>query len=362
MKLLSFLFLYPISLLYGAIVFVRNKCFDFKILSSKEFQIPVLSVGNITVGGTGKTPHVEYLLQLLSKSYQTAFLSRGYRRKTRGFLLAKAISTAQDIGDEPFQIKRKFPHLLVAVDGNRVRGIHRLMEASPDLEVIILDDAYQHRRVIPGINIVLFDFNRPVFKDNLLPYGRLREPVSEKKRADIIIFTKVPPAIPPLDIRLLGLQAEARPYQKVFFSSLAYKELLPVFDQTQTVPMVPVLDKESTVVLVCGIADPAPFVQKITDSCQQVIPFLFPDHHAFSRKELVMIEKAYHDIPSPQKIIITTEKDAACLMNFQTELSFTEAWYYFPISIEFLKNDVEIFNQHILHYMKNNGKNSILFE
>ena len=208
---------YPLSLIYGIVVWIRNVMFDINILKSKEFTIPVISVGNITVGGTGKTPHVEYLIRLLKDEFKIATLSRGYKRKSFGFVLANESSTVIEIGDEPRQIKQKFPEIAVAVDSNRVKGINKLLQSEKNLNAIILDDAFQHRYVSPGLSILLVDYNNPLKDDYLLPFGRLREQAGERQRADIIIVTKCPSKIKPIDQRLLEKDLKMFAYQKLFF-------------------------------------------------------------------------------------------------------------------------------------------------
>ncbi|MDX1284351.1 MAG: tetraacyldisaccharide 4'-kinase, partial [Draconibacterium sp.] len=199
------LLLYPLSLLYGLGVYIRNQAYDLNILKSKEFEVPVISIGNITVGGTGKTPHVEYLVQLLKEKFEVATLSRGYKRKTKGFHVVETTSLAHEVGDEPLQIKNKFPEVTVSVCENRVAGVERLMENSMDkpFDVVLLDDAFQHRRITPGINILLIDYNRQIKGDRLLPLGRLREGVYQMRRANFIIFTKCPDEVTPIMRRIL---------------------------------------------------------------------------------------------------------------------------------------------------------------
>ncbi|KPL12396.1 MAG: tetraacyldisaccharide 4'-kinase, partial [Bacteroides sp. SM23_62] len=195
--------LYPFSLLYGLAVSIRNKLYDYSVIKSHEFPIPIISVGNITVGGTGKTPHVEYLIELLKDEFNVAVLSRGYKRKTRHFIMAGSDSGVEDIGDEPVQIKQKFPDVHVAVDRKRVNGVEQLMAKIPDLDVVLLDDAYQHRRIKPGLSILLIDFNRPITKDRLLPAGRLREKAYEKRRGNIILVTKCPDRLKPIERQMI---------------------------------------------------------------------------------------------------------------------------------------------------------------
>jgi len=356
-------FLYPIWLVYSLVIFIRNKLFDFKIFKSHEFHLPIISVGNITVGGTGKTPHAEYLIRLLKDDFKLAFLSRGYKRKTRDFIVATEQSSAATIGDEPLQVKRKFPEMIVAVDRKRVNGINKLIENVPDLDIILLDDAYQHRSVNPGINILLIDYNQPLKGDALLPIGRLREPVSEKERADIIIVTKVPRDISAMDKRLFLLNVDAKTHQKVYFSTIRYGALKPVFG-AEVSEKNPILDEKKTytVLLVTGIADPSVIINHFKPICKEVIPISFPDHYVFTQKDVTSIVEKYNAIPGSDKIIVTTEKDAVRLIFYDAPENLSEAWYYLPIEVEFLPNEGELFNHQILQYVKNNNRNSILYK
>jgi tetraacyldisaccharide 4'-kinase len=353
--------LFPLWFIYGFIILVRNKLFDFKILKSYEFHVPVISVGNITVGGTGKTPHTEYLIRLLKDDYKIAFLSRGYKRKTRGFVLATEQSNAETIGDEPFQIKRKFPDLLVAVDRNRVKGIKKLIKNVLELDIILLDDAYQHRTVNPGINILLIDYNRPIKSDSLLPIGRLREPAFEKKRADIIIVTKVLYDITSIDKRIFLNDVEAQPHQTVYFTSIDYGKPLPVFSKMPK-NNIDLGKKKYSILLVTGIADPSMLIGHLSTMSKEIIPFRYPDHYSFSQNDIAAILEKYHSIPGNEKIILTTEKDAVRLISFDIPENEPEAWYYIPMEIVFLSNDAVQFNHQILQYVKNNNRNSILYK
>lgn len=363
MKKILNIVLYPAWLIYGLVIFTRNKLFDFKIFKSHEFHFPIISVGNITVGGTGKTPHTEYLIRLLKDDYNIAFLSRGYKRKTRDFIIANEQSSAASVGDEPLQVKRKFPEVVVAVDRNRVNGINKLMTNIPELDIILLDDAYQHRSVSPGINILLIDYNRPLKDDSLLPIGRLREPALEKERADVIIVTKVPHDISAMDKRLLLLNVDARIHQKVYFSGIKYGPLKPVFESVST-ENIPVLDKKKrfTILLVTGIADPSSLTNHLEQVAKEIIPMRFPDHYAFTQKDVTSIVDKYKAILGEDKLIVTTEKDAVRLTFYDAPENLSETWYYAPIEVEFLPHEGEHFNHHILQYVKNNNKNSILYK
>jgi len=290
-------------------------------------------------------------------------LSRGYKRKTKDFIVATEQSSAITIGDEPLQIKRKFPDMIVAVDRKRVNGINKLIANVPDLDIIVLDDAYQHRSVSPGINILLIDYNRPLKGDSLLPLGHLREPVSEKKRADIIIVTKVPKDISAMDKRILLLNVDAKSYQKVYFSTITYGELKPVFN-AYSMASKPSLDKKKkySVLLVTGIADPSVLINHFKPVSKEIISVRYPDHYSFTQKDVTSIIEKYNAIPGEDKIIVTTEKDAVRLIFYDAPENMPDAWYYVPIEIEFLTNEGEQFNHQILHYVKNNNKNSILYK
>ena len=260
MSALKFL-LFPFSVVYGAVVGVRNFLFNTGILASKSFEVPVFCVGNITAGGTGKTPHTEALIRELQKHFRVACLSRGYKRRTSGFILAGENATAAEIGDEPMQIRNKFPGILVAVDEKRSRGIENLLALPEAPEVIVLDDGFQHRRVRADKNIVLIDYTRPLSKDCLLPAGRLREPASALRRADYIVVTKCPDNLAPIDKRLIFKRLKIRPYQHLFFTQLTYGEIQPL---CAGVP-VPVLDRSVFLLCITGIARPELFVRKLRE-------------------------------------------------------------------------------------------------
>ena len=255
--------LLPLSWFYGLGVGFRNTLFEMGVLKSRSFSTPVISVGNITVGGTGKTPHVEYLIRLLKDKLNVAVLSRGYKRKSHGFVLADKDTPMRNIGDEPYQIKQKFPEVTVAVDAKRTRGIEKLTSDKTEkgVDVILLDDAFQHRYVKPGINILLVDYHRLVIYDKLLPAGRLREPIRSKDRADIVIITKCPKDLKPMEFRVITKAMELYPYQQLYFSTLEYDTLKPVFtEQTESTEQIQTgkLDSlsDKNVLLLTGIASP----------------------------------------------------------------------------------------------------------
>jgi tetraacyldisaccharide 4'-kinase len=361
MKLRRSIFLYPLSLLYGLITAFRNFLYNAEILKSHEFNIPVISVGNLTVGGTGKTPHVEYLIGLLSKSYKVAILSRGYKRALRGFRYADTKSMVKDVGDEPLQIFRKFPDITVAVDGNRVNGVNTILKEKPETGVIILDDAFQHRRIIPGFSILLTDFERLMIKDALLPYGNLRENINNMNRADIILVTKSPEDISPIQRRIIVKEINKAPYQNLYFTSIIYKDPLPVFEGGDKPASIMSLSEENRtgIVLVSGIANPNPLIGYLKINFTEIIHLSFGDHHRFTENDIEKITGAWSGLKSERKYIITTEKDAVRLREFT---NFAEplrsSFYFIPIGIKFLNDDKNEFDNMIVEYVRKNKRNN----
>jgi tetraacyldisaccharide 4'-kinase len=336
---------------------IRNELFDLKILPSREFDLPIISIGNITVGGTGKTPHTEYIAQLLKSGFKVAILSRGYKRKTRGFFIVESTSKVKQVGDEPLQIKLKFNSVTVAVDASRVRGIEKLLALPEKPNVILLDDAFQHRYVTPGMNILLIDYNRLITKDSLLPYGRLRESASNKSRATIMIVTKCPAELKPIDERIITKELEVRPYQNLYFSTLEYGSLLPVFPEDITLKSV-VLVEGITVLLVTGIANPSPLNEYLRHGSHDIHEMNFPDHHQYISKDLDRINVKFDSLPTVKKIIITTEKDMVRFRDLDTvPENIRKNMYYIPLKISFLNNAGKEFDRKILNYVKENKSN-----
>ena len=353
--------LQPLSWLYGLGVNFRNMLFEMGILKSRSFDVPVISVGNITVGGTGKTPHVEYLIRLLKDNFKVAVLSRGYKRKTHGFLRADKNSTVRDIGDEPFQMKTKFPDITIAVDSKRTRGITQLTSGDKDSQpdVILLDDAFQHRYVKPGINIMLVDYHRLIIYDKLLPSGRLREPVKSKDRADIVIITKCPTDMKPMEYRVITKAMSLYPYQQLFFSTHEYEPLRPAFQNNQTNRSIQSLQNHH-VLLLSGIASPEQMLIDLQERAGQITPLSFSDHHNFSKKDIMQINEVFAGLPSP-KVIITTEKDETRLLNTEgLSDEVKRSLYVLPVRIRFMLDQEETFNKNIISYVRKNSRNSIL--
>jgi len=346
--------LFPLAFCYGLIMFFRNLFFDWGIIPSEKFNLPVISVGNLSCGGTGKTPQIEYLIRLLSPKYFVATLSRGYGRDSDGFIIGSKRSQAKYIGDEPLQFVKKFDGIKVAVDDKRRRGIKLLIQKYPGLDIILLDDAFQHRSVRPGLNILLTDYHDLYTEDYVLPSGRLREPRRGAKRADAILVTKTPKIFSPITRRRIIEDISPRPYQVVLFTYLKYGNPILVHESSRFVypPVV------SRILLFTGIADDYPFREHLQRMCTDLMVMKFPDHHLYTQKDIENILKTFNDIPTQRKVVITTEKD---MMRLKTpELSTilkTIPLFYIPIEIVFQGNDQEKFDKLILTYVEKNKRN-----
>jgi len=356
--------LLPLSWLYGLGVGFRNLLFEMNILKSRSFGTPVISVGNITVGGTGKTPHVEYLVRLLKNHQNVAVLSRGYKRKSRGFLLAADNTPMSDIGDEPYQMKQKFKDIDVAVDKKRTRGIQNLISGEyteKPVDVILLDDAFQHRYVKPGLNILLVDYHRLVIYDKLLPAGRLREPVSGKNRADIVIVTKCPKTLTPMEFRVLTKQMNLYPYQQLYFTTLEYDYLTPLYPKESGNSDFPLESlKGKNVLLLTGIASPSQMIVDIEPYAESIRPMSFSDHHNFKKKDVRRINEEFASLQAP-KVIVTTEKDATRLKDIEgLSDEVRKNLYVLPVKVGFMLDGEETFNEKIIGYVRKNSRNSIL--
>lgn len=355
MKLYQILLL-PVSFLYGIIISIRNLFFDYGILSEKDFKVPVISVGNLSTGGTGKTPHIEYLVKLLKDNYTPSVLSRGYGRKTSGFIIADDTKLSRDIGDEPLQIKKKFRDVIVAVNNNRVAGINKLLAIYPEINAVLLDDAYQHRYVKPAISILLTDYSKLYANDFVLPSGNLREFASGASRADIIIVSKTPPIFSPLDRRFLINKLNPKPYQKIYFSYTCYGDLISLntgkaspFDKEFY------FERNFSILLVTGIANSANMLYYLQNKTKDVRHLAFSDHYKYEQKDLDQIKNLFDNIAAQNKIIITTEKDAMRLaMPDLKEITEKLPIFYLPIEVKFHGEDEETFNQHIISYVKQN--------
>ena len=331
--------LFPFSILYGCITSFRNFLFDKGILQSYSFEVPVIAVGNLSVGGTGKTPQIEYLIRLLAPNYKIATLSRGYKRKSEGFVLADANSTAEILGDEPFQIHQKFPQIKVAVDADRKNGIEKLLSIKDKPEVILLDDAFQHRRVKAGFYILLSAYGDLFCDDFLLPTGNLRESRKGAKRADVIIITKCPKDLS--EIAQQNIKNKIGLEVPIYFSYIDYDDLVYNSKESKKVSEIKSLDK----LVIAGIAKPEPFFNYLEVSKDDCL--VYPDHHFFTEKDLNQIESKANN-----KVIITTEKDFVRLMQHPWKIPI----YYLPIKSSFILNREELDNK-ILNYVGKSSRN-----
>jgi len=354
-KILSFI-LYPFALLYGLIVCVRNKLFDWGIMKSQSFDFPVISVGNLSVGGTGKTPHVEYLIKLLKDDFKVATLSRGYKRNTKGYLEAGITSISDDVGDESVQKKQKFREVIVSVDENRVHGIKKIVGDHPETEVVILDDAFQHRSVKPGLNILLTDFHKLYPENYPLPMGTLREFRSGAKRADIIVITKTFPTLSPITVRRITKLIKPCEHQGLYFSFIKHGKLTPVpgIEAASELP-----HKINTILVFTGIANMYPLDEHLGKMTNHMEKLHFKDHHKYTTRDLSRIRDTFENIFTRDKIIVTTEKDAMRLFLPKIpDILKGLPIYYVPIEIKIHKDFRIAFNDQIVNYVRENPGNN----
>jgi tetraacyldisaccharide 4'-kinase len=349
-------YLWPLAWVYGFVVYLRNCFFDWGWKKSQSFKTAVISVGNITVGGTGKTPHVEYLIRTLQSQFKVAVVSRGYKRSTKGLQVAHAQSNAAQLGDEPYQIYQKFPQTQVVVEAKRCKAIQYIEKHHAETDVVLLDDAFQHRYVMPGMSILLIDYNRLITQDKILPVGNLREPASARYRASVIVVTKCPPQIKPIELRNLYNEIAPRPYQRVFYTYYQYAQLRPLYgNPAATMPVA------AEALLVTGIAQPKPMLDYLSTEFARVTAMHFADHHRFTKGDWQRIEQRFAAIENAAKCLVITEKDAARLdVNLIPE-GIRSAIWVLPIEVCFLQNKTEEFNQLVIDYVSKNKRNSRFF-
>jgi tetraacyldisaccharide 4'-kinase len=338
--------LFPISIVYGAVIILRNFLFDKKLLQSSSFNFPIICVGNLAAGGTGKSPMVEYLIELLQAQYKVATLSRGYMRKTKGFAIANENTTALEIGDEPMQFHQKYPQVTVAVGEERVVAIPQLLYAKPETNVILLDDALQHRQVQAGLNILLTDYNNLFTRDFMLPTGDLRDVRLSKKRANIFVVTKCKENLTVEEQQAIVKEINPTTEQSVFFSEIIYTQPYHLFTKQKVN-----FDGDTHVLLVTGIANPTTVKQFLQKHVAAFDMLQFPDHHIFTVNDLNKIKQQFQQSTSENKIIITTEKDAVRLQKFEKELSDFPL-YVLPIRQQIMFNQADNFNASVLNFVQ----------
>jgi tetraacyldisaccharide 4'-kinase len=341
----------------------RHFLYHAGIFKSKEYPIPIVCVGNITVGGTGKTPHVESMINTLKKQYHVAVLSRGYKRKTKGYREVFANSKVMEVGDEPLQIKQKYPDVTVVVCESRRHAIEILQKrTAPNIDVILLDDGYQHLAINAGVYILLIDYNNPIYEDHLLPYGNLRERQHHKSKAHIVVVTNTDENIKPIERRIVQKKLELYPFQYLFFTHINYKSPVVVFPGTFSAIKYNFTKCKYNVLLVTGIANPEPLKEYIKRFSVQITERLFPDHYYFKTKDVKEIVATFAAIETDKKIIITTEKDAIRMREApQNELLQNIPIFYVPIEIEFLYNENDMFNLELIEYVRKNQPISSIY-
>jgi len=349
-EVLAKIFLYPFSLIYGVGISIRNGLYETEMLKGSKFNLPVISVGNLTVGGSGKTPHIEYLILLLKDYINVATLSRGYKRKTKGFRLIKSQDTVAAAGDEPLQFKRKFPDISVAVAESRNIGIPQLLQVRSSIQAILLDDAFQHRSVIPGLNILLTEYSKPFYQDALMPVGRLRDNKSSYKRADVIVISKCPPLLSPNEKENIINRIERLPHQTIFFSKYEYLRPYQIFDFSQK--LVP--QSDSSIILISAIASTDYLLDHLEEEYDEIINMKYEDHHYFSQVDLEQLLLTFNQIQNPNKYILTTEKDGIRLgEHYNYIVQNNLPIYILPIKVAFLDGDGIKFDDLIKKFLLN---------
>lgn len=347
---------FPFALLYWLIIVLRNKLYDWQLFHSRSFKIPTIGVGNINVGGTGKSPMVEYLVKLLKDDFKLSTLSRGYGRKTSGYIEASALSSPEEIGDEPTQFKQKFNDISVVVDENRVRALEKLEH---EMDVVLLDDAYQHRKVKVGLQLLLFDYNKVFNKDWMLPFGNLREPISGLNRADIIIITKTPKIFSPMERRRVEAHLPNHSQIPVVYAFLRYAEL-KALHQSQEPKLLANCDKKTQLILITGIADASLLVNYLEFNKLKIAKhFNYPDHYNYTVNDIEKWQTEFENITAENKLIITTEKDAMRLLHpkFENKIDALPI-YYLPIELELHEKDKEWFDNKVLDYVRTSKKHN----
>ncbi len=349
-NIIARIILFPFSVLYGLAIGLRNLLYDLGILRSTKFNIPVISVGNLAIGGTGKTPHIEYLLRLLKNHINVAVLSRGYKRKTKGFRFVNPKDNAEMVGDEPLQFKFKFRDVVVAVSESRMTGVPEIIKHYPQTQGVLLDDAFQHRSVIPGLNILLTAYQRVYTEDWLLPAGRLREYASAAERANIVVVTKCPPDMDAAEKQVYADKLKLTEGQQLFFSHYQYFEPYYLYDFQRKAN----LHADQKVVLLSAIANLDYLEDYLDRHCDLVQTIRFEDHHYFTEREMFEIQKILQAIDDPNTIIITTEKDAIRLDLFRKFLLDQKMpLYVLPIEVNFHFNEGPIFEEAIKDFFLN---------
>lgn len=332
--------------------------FNLGILPKRSFDIPVIGIGNLSTGGTGKTPLTEYLVSLLvEKEFKPVVLSRGYKRELKGYIVVNQDHTAKEVGDEPHQLKSKFPEVPVIVAKNRVKAIQKIQQEIPEVDVVVMDDAFQYRYVQPGLNILTTEYTNPFPEDHLLPAGNLREPKHQKKRANIIVVTKNLTVLSPFEEGRLKELIKPLEHQSLYFSYITYKDFIAFNDTSKRYPIKEFEDYK--LVLFTGIANPIPLKSFLDRKCKAVELVKFADHRNFTEKDFQKVAQSYKDIFVKEKAVVTTEKDAKRLESLSIKKQFEELpLYYVPIEVGFHPtNEEQTFDEKVIQYVRSSQRN-----
>ena len=347
------LFLFPLTLLYGMVVRLRNYLYDKKVIEGVTFNIPIFCVGNLSVGGTGKSPMVDYMLSLLKNTYPVATISRGYKRRTSGYVLAQQNTTAIEIGDEPMQFHLNHPEVAVSVCEKRIEAVPELLYDRPETKLIVLDDAFQHREINAGFQIILTEYNNLYTRDLFLPTGDLRDQTTSANRADIIVVTKCPVDLTEHGRFLVLQELSPKQHQQVFFTTIQYGTPYHLINGSEYT-----ITKETEILLICGIANPTPLTRYIHDESKTYDALFYNDHHLFSIDDVNEIKYRYNTFLEGEKIMLTTGKDAVRLIRYKEQLEEMPI-YVLPISVRFLFGQAAEFDQLILSYPQSFYENQV---
>ena len=338
--------LFSLAFIYGSITAIRNLLFDYGIFKSQSHNIPIICIGNLSVGGTGKTPHTQYIINLLKTDYKVAILSRGYGRKTSSLKYVEINNMVQEVGDEPLQLKQNNPDCLVVVEKNRNKGVKQILNDFPETDVILLDDGYQHRWIKAGFNILITPYSSPYYNDYLMPVGNLRESKKGAERANAIVFSKTPENINPTLKKGMLKKLNLYAHQKAYFSHINYRTWRCI-STNKEFPA----DEKYSITLVSGIANPTPLLDYLQKSGHKVKHLKFADHHNYTSNDIANILEKYNKDSSTKKLILTTEKDATKLRTFEDSFG-TANMYYIPIEIDF--EEKEKFEKQLKNYVTKN--------
>ena len=344
------LLLYILSLIFHIITSIRNYLFDYKILKSHSYKKPIICIGNLSLGGTGKTPHTDYIIRLLKSKYNIAVLSRGYGRKTKGIKYVNTNHTSEEVGDESLFYKKQHKEIVVAVEKNRNKGVRKILKDFPNTDVILLDDGFQNRWINPGLKILLTPYSKPYYENHLLPLGKLREHSSNSNRADIIVVTKSPKTINPTIKKGITNKLNVLPYQDLYFSEINYLDLKHMISSERILNY-----NDHNIILITSISNASLIIKYLKQENKNITHLEYQDHYNYTVDDIDNILNAYNKNKHRKKLILTTEKDAVKLIKFKNKFKSVNI-YVLPIKIEF--KEKESFEKKILNYVAENTRNN----